>query len=508
MLGVTLTPGQRAVALVAYDGVQPRELRGAEREMARRIFGDVETVTDTQRATFVAIVGGRAGKSYVLVALRMVWGMFDRNLDSLATGQRAVALVIAPNDGLRQEVVNYALGAIRSSPLAPALILPKGATSDSVVAGFAVKRADGRLVRFEAGVATAGGYGGRGRALTDAALDEAAFFRDSGSVVNDAAIYSAASPRVLPGGQTMVTTTPWAQSGLSYELFARNWGKPQDALVAHAPTTILNDSAWVAEMVERERQRDPDNARREFDAEFMQLGTLQFFEGQSIEAAVRLPGLGKLQPGDTVVAGADFGFRSDSSALIIVVRRAAQLFVAECVELRPEGGVALQPGDVVRVFAEVCKRWGAKYVMADGHYRESITEHLKMHGLVYAPAPATPSGPYVRVRGLLRESRLSLPQEPRLIQQMREVQGRPQSGGGISIIHPRWATGGHGDLCAALVLAVDQAGGTIVPVPKPVFGSDDWEAKERKERRLKAQAALDGAPTDRGANSYWRRSAG
>lgn len=281
--------------------------------------------------------------------------------------------------------------------------------------------------------------------------------------------------------------------------------------MAHAPTTVLNDSEWVAEMVARERLRDPDNARREFDAEFMATGTLLFFEAESLETArvaanpIREPS--DLLPGDIVVAGMDAGFRSDSSALVIVVRRGTKLYVVACLEMRPDAGKPLQPRDVVATFAAECQRWGVRYVMADAHYRESITEHLTAFKLVYVPAPHTPSEPYVRTRVLLREDRLTLPDDARLIQQMREVQGRAQSGGGLTIIHPRWATGGHGDLCAALVLAVDQAGGAVVKPPPPVKGTAEWEAVEREARRKQIKEANDRSkPADRGRNAHWRKT--
>lgn len=452
--------------------------------------------------------GGRGGKSFALIALRLVWGMYRRDLSSLARGQRAKALVVAPNDGLRQEVVDYAKGAIAGSPmLASTLILPRGAKPDDKVQGFSVRRPDGHIVDFLAAVATRGGYGGRGKSLTDFAMDESAFFRDSSANVNDRDIYTAASARVLPGGQSIVASTPWAKAGLLYDFFVRCWGAPQDALVAHAPTEALNDAAWVATIVARERQRDADNARREFDAEFMDGASTLFFDGSSLEAANRNASLvmapSDLLPGDIVGAGADFGFRSDSSALVIVVRRADRYLVAKVLELRPEPGKPLRPGETVRAFAEELRAWGVRYLMADGHYRESITEHLTEHGLAFVPAPSTPSEPYVRTRNLLREDRIDGLSHHRMLQQMREVEGRPLSGGGLSIVHPRWASGGHGDLCSALVLAVDQVGSAIVHAPTPEHGSREWEEQQRARRRKELSERATGS-ADRGKRAHWR----
>lgn len=478
-LGVSLTEAQRELAHVAFDGGTPT--RGG-------VFGACDHVPDAARSTVAAVCGGRAGKSYVLVALRLVWGMYRRDLRSLAPGQQAVALVIAPNDRLRQEVVNYALGAIRShGGLKTTLRLPRGTRDDDVVAGFAVERPDGKRVSFESGVATRGGYGGRGRSLTDFAMDEAAFFRDASYKVNDAEIFRAAAPRVLPGGQTIVASTPWAETGLLYEFWRRNWQAPADAIVAHAPTLVLRPEA--REMIEREYARDPDNADREFGAKFMRGGTTLFFEPSALEVAIdaSLDEGREPESGDVVAAGADFGFRSDSSALAICHRTEAVYRIAQIVELRPDNGAPLRPSDTVAEFAEVMDAHGAKYLMADGHYRETITEHLSARKLAYAPAPAAPVEAYMRVRAMLREGCVRIPNNPRLIQQLREVQGRPLPGGGMSIVHPRWRTGGHGDIADAVIYALFQLGGVEVKPSAPAVGSDEWEEQKAEERRARAR---------------------
>lgn len=478
-LGVVLTDAQRELADVAFDGGTPA--RGG-------VFGACDRVPDAARSTVAAVCGGRAGKSYVLVALRLVWGMYRRDLRSLAPGQQAVALVVAPNDRLRQEVVNYALGAIRShDALRATLRLPRGTKDDDIVSGFSVERPDGKRVAFEAGVATRGGYGGRGRSLTDFAMDEAAFFRDASYKVNDAEIFKAASPRVLPGGQTIIASTPWAESGLLYEFWQRNWQKPTDAVVAHAPTLVLRPDA--REMVEREYLRDPENADREFGARFMRGGTTLFFEPSALDAAVdkslddgRVP-----VSGDVVAAGGDFGFRSDSSALAICHRSGGLHLIAEILEMRPDDGAPLKPSATVAKFAERMAEHGARYLMADGHYRETITEHLTARRLAYAAAPAAPAEAYMRVRAMLRQGCVRLPNNPRLLQQLREVQGRPLPGGGMSIVHPRWRTGGHGDIADAVVYALYQLGGVEVPAKEPDEGSREWEEKRADERRDKAR---------------------
>ncbi len=502
-LGVEPSPGQAELARVAFDGDLP-----VDRHLARLIFGDIDfdSLPVGVRRVVAAVVGGRGGKTYLLIALRLVFGMCVRDLSALAPGEQACATVVAQNDRLRQQAINYALGACRSKPELRALLrLPKGTKPESTVSEFGLYRPDfDRVVSFKGAVAVHGGYGVRGVWHTDLALDECAFFRDSTSKVNDKDIYEAGISRVLPGGQCILGSTPWAKAGLLYEFWRDNYGKPETALVAHAPTLLLNDTPTTRDVVELERKRNPDNAKREYDAMFMESGTTVFFESSTVDAATTDEAF-VVQPGDVIAAGGDFGFRADSSALLMVAKRGDTLHVFDGAEERPTDE-PLKPSVTVATFAKLIAG-RCDYLMADGHYREAIAEHLERHGLAYAAAPNQPSDTYVRARMLLREKRVQihpLPFRDRLVQQLREVQGKPTAGGGMSIMHPRWALGGHGDLAAALVLALWQVSGEAVTGALPKVGTVEWEAAQRWARQQRM--VQDGsAPADRGRRAFWRQ---
>jgi len=486
-MGIELTPGQAELARVSFDGAEPMD-----RGLASRIFGGDLPVG--RRRVVAAVCGRRAGKSYVLVALRLVHGMLVRDLPQLPPGTRAVAMIIAPRDSMRMEVFRYALGAIRSKPELSAMLV------EDKVDTFILQRPDGKRVTFETGVATAGGTAARGRWFTDFALDESAFFRDDSFKVNDEELFNAGSSTLLPGGQVLVTSTPWAETGLLYRLWK---DRPEGTIVAHAPTLVLNDSPVTREIVEQARVQDPDNAKREFDAEFMTSGTTVFFEGACLDAALSDEPFAT-KPGDIIGAGGDFGFRSDSSALLMVALRGNTLHVFDGTEERP-GAAPLKPSVTVAAFAETIAG-RCDYLMADRHYREAISELLEAHGLIYAPAPTQPADTYVRARMLLREGRVKihpLPFRDRLLQQMREVHGKPTSGGGMSIVHPRWAKGGHGDLCAALVLAVWFVSGEPIATPEPELGTKGWEAMMRERRQRDMMDRLE-SPGDRGKAAWWK----
>lgn len=497
-LGVVPQPGQAELARVAFDHAEP-----VDRPLAVSIFGDIDfaNVPMGARDVVAAVCGGRGGKTYLLVALRLVFGMLVRDLSPLAPGQQAAATVVAPNDKLRQEAVNYALGAMRSKPeLAALLRLPRGTKPEDTVSEFGVYRSDhDRIVTFQAAKATRGGYAVRGVWHTDLALDEAAFFRDSTYKVNDDEIFKAGKPRVLPGGQTIVASTPWAETGLLYTLYVENHGKPTAALVAHAPTLTLNDVPYTRTIVEAEYARDPENAGREFGALFMKGGTTVFFPPDLIESLIddalsldvpRMPG-----PRDEVAAGGDLGFRSDSSSLAVTHNTHPVIVLAELVEERPEPGKPLKPSVVVGKFAVRMRAHGIDTMMGDQHYRETAAEVLDDEGLSFVDAPATPDVVYVRARQVMREGNARIPRNPRLIQQLKEVQSRPLPGGRMQIIHPKWAKGGHGDLVSSYVLGLWQLVSETVADERPEMGSRGWEDRAAQRRRDRYKADHEDKPT-------------
>jgi hypothetical protein len=457
VLRVKLTPGQTALASVAFDGVQPSALEGELRELARQILGDVEDVPHEVLAVFVAVCGARGGKSYVLCALRLLHLALTVPLASLAPGEVASGLIVAPDLRLARQTLRFALGAAKATRKIAALIESQG------IDGFTIRREGGRSVSLECLPATRGGSAVRGRSLVGAVLDECAFFRDEDYQVNDAELFKAIAPRIMPEGQVILASTPWAEGvGLLAELFAANHGAPRTALAAHAPTLLLRNDVRTRAMVARERERDPDNAAREFDAEFMTAGAGLFFDPKAIAAAVDPDLVLPLaaSPAMTATIGADFGFRSDSSALVATLFDGRTCHVADVVELRPAKGRPLQPSAVVAAFAERAKAFGCAAVISDRHYEEAIREHLAAERLRLDPAPDGNTGKvetYTRARALLNEGRVRLPNHPRLLNQLRSITGRPTPGGGLSIAAPRRGASGHGDIVSALVLALAQS---------------------------------------------------
>ena len=461
-IGVKLTPAQRVLCAVSYDGIEPEWLvEKTDRDIARTLYGEnVERIPLRARSVALNLCGARGGKSYVLTALRLLHLALTVDLSSLAPNEHASALIVAPNLKLSRQTYRFVLGAAQHKNLA-ARIIGKP-TKESFILG----REHGRHVVVECLPATRGGAAVRARNYVGAGLDEFAFFRSEDFQINDGEIFRAVTPRMLPGGQTLICSTAWARLGMMYELFQENWGKPGTCVAARAPTTLLNPSK--KEEVSIERERDPVNAAREFDCQFMDAGAATFFSHDAIETSVDRSLVLPLTPppGCEIMIGADLGFRRDSSALVVVYKlHTGEYVVADILELRPEPGSPLKPSDVVTKFAQVCKRHQCTWLVGDQHYRDTLDEELAKHGLSYVPSTPGAEGKaneHMAAKALLHSGKVRLPHgtpaAKRLVDQMKMLVGRPTAGGGISLQSPR-NNGGHGDILSAWVLAVSQRSG-------------------------------------------------
>lgn len=488
ILGLKLETGQRVVAKVLYDGVNPGDLLGEEAVRAERMFGPITEIPPITRRTAVTLFGRASGKSSIFSAARLLHLGLTVDLKQLAFLEKGYGLVVAPSVKLGQQTLQFVRGYILGTASLRGLLQEEDSES------ITLKRPDGRLIEFRVEAASAKGSEMRGKSIFGAVMDEAAIFRDKDFKVNDSDIYEAIEPRLVPGGQIIIASTPWTEVGLLWQLFSQNFGKPTTAVAARAPTLEMRDDPTVRQMAELARMRNPENARREIDAQFLSSDDQQFFPSDVINKCIDetmdpeqpltpIPGIG-------VLAGGDLAFISDSSALAIIHVHDTVMKLAEVMELRPEPGKPLKPSFVFGKFVERLSHHGATTVMADAHYREAISEFLRDNDINFRLAPIQPADSFIRARALMREGRVKFPKNERLVNQLKEVRSKRNPGGSISIQLPRRKEGHHCDLVSAFVLALYQAGGgeeyaehnTLKTVP----GSPEWFAKVHKLQVEKA----------------------
>lgn len=449
LLGLQLTPGQAAIANVLYDGKAPAP------EYQETVFGGLtEAPSDFARRIACIVAGRGSGKSSALLATRGLHLALTADLSSMTPNDPpALVAIVAPDMRQAKQTLGFVRKYLEDRP-----ILKKVLKADCLQEIVRIERPDGRKVNIEARPATGGGNSVRGPVLAGVILDESAFFEGEGYEVNDAEILRAAMPRIrmVPGAQVVFGSTPWAQEGKLYELYRDNVGKPDTAIVCRAPTLIIRPNEETRQAYEAELKQDPDNARREYDAEFLSADAERFFPEAVIGASVDpllYPPL-DVAPGEPVRAGGDFAFASDSSALVCFVQRGAQFICCEIDEQKPSGNLPLVPSKVVGRFAERLTRIGCRLLVADDHYREAIQEHLSNYGVALTSVGSTPAAAYVVTRSLMAQGRVKIPSNARLLGQLRKVRSVIRPGGVVSILQPRAREGGHGDLVSALVCAL------------------------------------------------------
>ncbi len=478
--GLTLSPLMAAI----MDAAEGRPVTTIDDAAALKHFGCSLAKLPRRARRLVAVrAGGRAGKTSRLLATKALLAALTVPLTTLAPGERAISLIMAPDLVLARQVLGFVRGYIEASPALSARVLND--TADEIE----LRRPDGLPVLIRVRAASRGGKGGRGFVLVFAGLDEAAFFRDDASgVVNDTEIYRAVAQRLVPGAQAWIVSTPWiAGTGLLEETLAADLGTHEHALCVVAPTRALNPTWDPDGTIEAQlRQSDPENADREIDAIPLAAGSSRFFEKVTLDAATDAQRAQDLQPerGGFYGAAGDFAFRRNAST-VAVVRRipveggADRYELAFLDERRPEPGAPLKPSAVVDDFAPALKRYGLTRAAADSHERDQVADEMARHDITVSALPAGQAGKaeqYLFVRRLLREGRFTMPAHTRLRAQLNAILAKPAPGGGMSITSPTTADGSHGDLVSGVVgatwaaqFAVDE----VIPEPPPFLDPGD-----------------------------------
>ncbi len=449
VLGITWTQGQRVYSLIAFDRLDPIDLEGRERELALQMFGGVARIPPEARRVIVMRFGRASGKSLLCSAYGL-YQMMTADLSVCGPGDRAAVVVVS----FRQEeagiILNVARELVNRSPRLRASIIR------SLGDRFVLRRWDGKHVTFKTAPKSQGGAAVRGLSVIALILDESEFIgtKTTGTaVLTDTNVIAGAMPRVLDSGALVLASTPWPATSETSRAFDANYGAPKTALCALAPTMcVRGDDPKIAALVARERIRDPRNALREYDCIITDADGL-FFEQSTIEAAAR-PSLPAQRSRGT--AGIDLAFRGDSSALVILERQGEQVVVVHLDVVAPRPERALIPSEVMGRFAATADEYKCREIAADVHYLETAREIAAHHGLqvVSGPAGYGITKIFLYLRTLLREGKILLPNDARLLGQLKSVQCSALPAGGLSISLPRVQGAGHCDLVSALVAAV------------------------------------------------------
>jgi hypothetical protein len=512
-----LSPAVRAIVLASE--ARPDEIQ--DDALCRVLFGCASSGLPRVKPRVVVVrSGGQCGKTSRLGAPKVLHGAITTPMPNVRPGQWARALIMAPDVDLASAALNYIRGMMFNSSRLRSMLtdeLPEDADEEDVgtIYRIGLKRPDKLLVEIKIKAANKGGTGGRAYTLPVALLDEVCYFYGSDYRVNDEDMFAAIEPRVVPDGQTWLTSTPnIAGYGLLEKLVQDEHGKHETALIALSSTRLMFPGWDPDKRIEGPmRKRDPDRAQREIDGLPLVAGESSFYSPAVIVEAERkiiAPTAKILMRG----SGGDFAFVRNSSSLAMAESYDDGTFaVVDIDEQKPRQGYALRPSIVCAKHARVLFRRETFVVVCDGHYRESVREHFgkrralcpsccmlieeprsgewicevdardqdelgegcgnawiptnaRTIGVIAGPESVHAPDPFKYLRHGLNEGLVKLLKHERLSAQLRAVEGKPKPGPGqdYAIRQPEQrnagpnATSAHGDLVSAVVLALWRVG--------------------------------------------------
>ena len=391
-------------------------------------------------------------------------------------GERVRVLFVTPEVNQSKQAFGYVLNAVRLSPRLRRFIV-HGSTTRKLI----LRRPhDGVEVLFEMVAASAQGNNVRSGWLAGAVFDEGAFFGDDEAVVNLKDNLGAASTRLLPGAQVWLPSSPWADAGHYHEEHTKAFGNPGNTLAFHSSSMAMNPMLNTPEKraeIDARRVEDALLAAREYDAIPLSALSNLFFTPTVLKLCVNLErteesGLLTLPPvrGTPHYAGTDLGFRKNSSTLAIarnidrlVSGKSTSISQLAYYEERiPPQGHPLVPGEVIKGFGNACQEYRCSSMRGDNSDTPTAREHLAtLPGAPveydeYIPTQERNADLFDRVRQRMSEGCVELPNDARLLGQLKRVTARPTEKGKTQISLPKQGRA-HGDIVAALMLALDQA---------------------------------------------------
>jgi hypothetical protein len=136
-------------------------------------------------------------------------------------------------------------------------------------------------------------------------------------------------------------------------------------------------------------------------------------------------------------------------------------------EVRPP----FSPDEVVKDFAQALRRYDVKSVIGDKYAGEWPAERFQKNGIMYMPAEMTKSEIYVEALPLLTSGVAELPDDPRLLNQLRSLDRRTGRSGKDSVDH---APRAHDDIANAVAGVLVTLAGAASPAGGAAHNQPNW----------------------------------
>ncbi len=443
-LNLSLYPMQRAVLSALYGLPVPK----AHKAFKSSLYHEYHR----EKSELVAVLGARSGKSFLASIISLYEATRSKWRQYLRPDENAYVVIIATRQAQAQQIIqknaadmilnSRISGLLRGEPLATEIEFRNG----------------NKIVGMPCNSTSA-----RGLPIISLIMDECGHFFTEG-VKADETIFSALRPRMaqFPGAKTLLISTPSAKQGLLWDFFKDGFNVP-GRLTVQAPTQIMNPNIPL-DFIERERLRDPDNAIREFDAQFAEKVSA-YFPADKLEDTFQLPG--DVPPLEHIryESGIDqsgLSAKGDKFAFSIAHIGQNNNVIVDVVRSWQTENIDL----IMSEIQTLARLYHLNRVFIDcyaGNWCKSALQKIGLFSEVRESLPIV----YSNFKSLVIAGKVQLPDNKELRSGLQNTQAYYGKNNSLSIAHERTSKG-HGDLADSTITAV--AATKIPPEKKPKSG--------------------------------------
>ena len=405
-----------------------------ELEVFKSLAGSRDPPSKPVSEIFV-IAGRRSGKSKMAASIVTFIACFVDHRSRLSKGETGFVLSLSPTMSQAKLVLDYCKAFIEGSPFLAEKIKGITATEIRLANNITISCIPSSFRHV------------RGRSILAVSLDECAYFRDEGSANPDVECYRALLPALATTKGVMIgISSPYRRAGLLYSKHKTSFGvnDPQ-VLVIQGSTEVFNPTIDSA-VIERARIADSAAASSEWDANWRD-DVSSYISRDLVERCVSV-GLAQRPPaGHQCFAFCDpaGGAGADSMTMAIGhFDKARDVVVVDCLR---EVAPIFSPEAVVGEFAAFLKMYDVNKVTGDRFAGEWPREQFGKYQISYDPNAKPKSELYINLLPLLTSGRIELVDNPRLINQISNLERTASRSGRDTIDHPPGVgAGAHDDL--------------------------------------------------------------
>ena len=369
------------------------------------------------------VAGRRSGKSFISAVIACYLGLFFDYNPYFGPGERGSIVIIAADRQQARVIFNYVSGILNDNPV-----------FRNCVANETRERIE-LSNQIDIEIMTASFRTIRGRTVVGALCDEICFWMAEGSNP-DVEILRALRPSMatIPSSKLIAISSPYAKRGVMFEEYEKHFGNDESTktLIWQAPSVVMNPSL-DRDFIEAEIAKDPSSGRSEY------LGLWRedietFLPLEAIQAVV-IPGLHSLPPQDKFEYSCfvdPSGGRADQFSVSIGHTEREKIVVDLIKGWRPP----FDPGKIVGQIRDICSQYRISRVMGDRYAAAWVQTSFEKVGLRYEVCPLVKSDLYLALEGVINMRKIELPDDQRLVNELRNLERRRGPSGKDKIDHP------------------------------------------------------------------------